>query len=64
MTQNKKVRTISVAKYLAEIITIISEEKSLSDFRGSREMMHYAYLTKIKEYNSAIKKEKEKHERH
>ena len=36
LSQNKKIRTISVAKFLAEIITIISEEKSLSDFRGSR----------------------------
>ncbi len=53
--QNKKIRTISLAKFLAEIITIISEEKSLSDFRGSREMLHYAYLTKIKEFNRKLK---------
>jgi hypothetical protein len=46
-----------VAKFLAEIITIINEEKSLSDFRGSREMLHYAYLTKIKEYNSKLHRE-------
>ena len=46
-----------MAKFLAEIITIISEEKSLSDFRGSREMLHYAYLTKIKEYNSRVRQE-------
>lgn len=51
---------MSVAKFLAEIITIISEEKSLSDFRGSREMLHYAYLTKIKEYNSRLQREKER----
>ena len=46
-----------MAKFLAEVITIISEQKSLSDFRGSREMLHYAYLTKIKEYNSKIMRE-------
>jgi hypothetical protein len=57
LIQNKKIRTISVAKFLAEIITIINEEKSLSDFRGSREMLHYAYLTKIKEYNSKLHRE-------
>jgi len=49
---NKQIRTISVAKFLAEIITIVNEEKSLSDFRGEREMMHYAYLRKIKLLNS------------
>jgi hypothetical protein len=48
-----------VAKFLAEIITIISEEKSLSDFRGSREMLHYAYLTKIREYNSRVHRDRE-----
>jgi hypothetical protein len=37
---------------LAEIITILNEEKSLSDFRGEREIMHYAYLTKINMMNS------------
>lgn len=46
--QNKKIRTISVAKLLAEIITVIQEEKSLSVYRGEREMIHYAYLQKIK----------------
>ena len=40
-----------MAKFLAEIITIVNEEKSLSTFRGSREILHYGYLTKIKEYN-------------
>jgi hypothetical protein len=50
--QNKKIRTISIAKFLAEIITILNEEKSLSDFRGEREIMHYAYLTKINMMNS------------
>lgn len=46
-----------MAKFLAEIITIISEQKSLSDFRGSREMLHYAYLSKIKEYNRTMQNE-------
>ena len=46
-----------MAKFLAEIITIISEQKSLSDFRGSREMLHYAYLSKIKEYNRRVQDE-------
>ena len=59
--KNKKVRTISLAKFLAEIITIISEQKSLNDFRGSREMLHYAYLTKIKEFNSKVQREQFEH---
>jgi len=42
---------------LAEIITIVNEEKSLSTFRGSREILHYGYLTKIKEYNRLGAKE-------
>ena len=46
-----------MAKFLAEIITIISEQKSLSDFRGSREMLHYAYQSKIKEYNRTMQDE-------
>jgi hypothetical protein len=32
----------------------VHEEKSLSDFRGEREMMHYAYLRKIKLLNSQL----------
>jgi hypothetical protein len=36
LTQNKKIRTISVAKLLAEIITILQEQKALSQFRGER----------------------------
>lgn len=46
--------TISVAKFLAEIITIVNNEKSLSDFRGEREMMDYAYLRKITLLNSEL----------
>ena len=50
--QNKKIRTISVAKLIAEIISILHEEKSLSEYRGEREMLKYAYLHKIKSLNS------------
>jgi hypothetical protein len=39
---------------LAEIITIVNNEKSLSDFRGEREMMDYAYLRKITLLNSEL----------
>ena len=41
-----------MAKLIAEIISILHEEKSLSEYRGEREMLKYAYLHKIKSLNS------------
>lgn len=46
-----------MAKLLAEIISIMHEEKSLSEYRGERDMLKYAYLQKIKSLNSLNYKE-------
>ena len=43
---------VSVAKLLAEIISIMHEDKSLKEYRDEREMLKYAYLQKIKSLNS------------
>lgn len=53
--KNKKIRTISVAKLLAEIISILHEEKSLTEYRWEREMLKHAYLQKIKFLNRSYR---------
>lgn len=44
-----------MAKLLAEIISILHEEKSLTEYRGEREMLKYAYLQKIKSLNRSYR---------